>query len=46
VKDERTSSEHIFPEIFSELNTLAARLLEGVGLTYEHVYEAIRQMRG
>jgi len=46
LKDEYISTEHIFLAILSERNTPAARILEGVGLTRERVYEAIQQMRG
>ncbi len=46
LKDELISSEHLFLAIFSEQNTPAARLLEGTGLTRDHVYDAIQQMRG
>jgi ATP-dependent Clp protease ATP-binding subunit ClpC len=46
LKDEHISTEHIFLEILSEQDTPAARLLEGVGLTRDLVYDAIQQMRG
>ena len=46
LKDEYISTEHIFLAILSERNTPAARILEGVGLTRERVYEAIQQLRG
>ena len=46
LKHELISSEHLFLAIFSEQNTPAARLLEGTGLTRDHVYDAIQQMRG
>ena len=46
LKDELISNEHLFLAIFSENNTPAARLLEGVGLTHDRVYDAIQQMRG
>jgi len=46
LKDEHISTEHLFLAIFSEQDTPAARLLEGVGLTRDRVYDAIQQMRG
>ena len=46
LKDELISNEHLFLEIFSERDTPAVRLLEGVGLTRDRVYDAIQQMRG
>ncbi len=46
LKDELISNEHLFLAIFSENNTPAVRLLEGTGLTRDHVYDAIQQMRG
>jgi ATP-dependent Clp protease ATP-binding subunit ClpC len=46
LKDEHISTEHLFLAIFSEQDTLAARLLEGAGLTRDRVYDAIQQMRG
>ena len=46
LKDEHISTEHLFLEILSEHNTLAAQLLEGAGLTRDRVSEAIQQMRG
>ena len=46
LKDEHISTEHIFLEILSELNTPAARLLEGTGLTRERVSHAIQLLRG
>ena len=46
LKDELISNEHLFLAIFSEHNTPAAGLLEGVGLTRERVYDAIQQIRG
>ena len=46
LKDEYISTEHLFLAILSERNTPASRLLEGVGLTRERVYDAILQLRG
>ena len=46
LKDELISTKHIFLAIFSEHDTLVARLLEGTGLTRDRVYDAIQQMRG
>ncbi len=46
LKDEYISTEHIFLAILSERNTPAARILEGVGLTRDRIYEAIQQLRG
>jgi ATP-dependent Clp protease ATP-binding subunit ClpC len=46
LKDEHISTEHLFLEILSEHDTPAARLLEGVGLNRDRVYDAIQQMRG
>jgi ATP-dependent Clp protease ATP-binding subunit ClpC len=46
LKAEHISTEHIFLEILSEQDTPSARLLEGVGLTHDRVYDAIQQMRG
>ena len=46
LKDEYISTEHLFLAILSERNTPASRLLEGVGLTRERVYDSILQLRG
>ena len=46
LKDEYISTDHLFLAILSERNTPASRLLEGVGLTRERVYDAILQLRG
>jgi ATP-dependent Clp protease ATP-binding subunit ClpC len=46
LKDEYISTEHIFLAILSERNTPAARILEGVGLTRDRVYDAVQQLRG
>jgi ATP-dependent Clp protease ATP-binding subunit ClpC len=46
LKDEHISTEHIFLEILSELNSPAARLLEGTGLTRDRVSHAIQLLRG
>ena len=46
LKDEYISTEHIFLAILSEKSTPAVRLLEGVGITRERVYDAIQQLRG
>jgi ATP-dependent Clp protease ATP-binding subunit ClpC len=46
LKDEYISTEHLFLAILQERNTPAARLLEGVGLTRERVYDAVQQLRG
>jgi len=52
LKDEYISTEHIFLAILSakntttEKNSAAARLLEGMGITRERVYDAIQELRG
>jgi ATP-dependent Clp protease ATP-binding subunit ClpC len=46
LKDEYISTEHLFLAILTEKNTPASRLLEGVGVTRDRVYEAIAQVRG
>ena len=46
LKDEYISTEHLFLAILSERNTPASRLLEGMGLTRERVYDAVLQLRG
>ncbi len=46
LKDEYISTEHIFMAILSEKSTPAVRLLEGVGITRDRVYDAIQQLRG
>jgi ATP-dependent Clp protease ATP-binding subunit ClpC len=46
MQDELISTEHIFLEILIEHDTPAAHLLEEAGLTHDHVYNAIQQMRG
>jgi len=46
LKDEFISTEHIFLAILSEKNTVAARILEEAGFSYDRVSEAVLQMRG
>ena len=46
LKDEYISTEHIFMAILSEKSTPAVRLLEGVGITRDRVYDAVQQLRG
>jgi ATP-dependent Clp protease ATP-binding subunit ClpC len=46
LKDEYISTEHLFLAILTEKNTPASRLLEGVGVTRDRVYEAVAQVRG
>ncbi|MFQ5353046.1 MAG: Clp protease N-terminal domain-containing protein, partial [Candidatus Binatia bacterium] len=46
LKDEYISTEHIFMAILSEKSTPAVRLLEGVGINRDRVYDAIQQLRG
>jgi ATP-dependent Clp protease ATP-binding subunit ClpC len=46
LKDEYISTEHIFMAILSEKSTPAVRLLEGVGINRDRVYDAVQQLRG
>ncbi|MFC2028333.1 ATP-dependent Clp protease ATP-binding subunit [Chloroflexota bacterium] len=46
LKDEYISTEHIFLAILSERNTPSSRILEGVGLSRDRVYDAIQELRG
>src|SRR5512140_2531247 len=46
LKDEYTSTAHIFLAILTERNTPAARILESAGLTRDRVYAAIQDLRG
>ncbi len=46
LKDEYISTEHIFLAILTEKSTPAARLLEGVGISRDRVYDSIQELRG
>ena len=46
LRDEYTSTEHIFLAIASERNTPSARVLSDAGVTKDRIYNAIKEMRG
>ena len=46
LKDEYISTEHIFLAILSERNTAVARILSEAGITKEHVYDTVKDIRG
>ncbi|MDY7039744.1 MAG: AAA family ATPase, partial [Chloroflexota bacterium] len=46
LRDEYTSTEHIFLAIVGEQNTPSARILKDAGVTSDRIHEAIKDLRG